>query len=246
MPTIGEDQPVDVDAEPAVERVVGEVGEDADQRALEDDVGHRRQRAGGHAPHLAEAVGDEAVERAGRGDVARHRDEADGEQGQHDRRDQEAGRGADAVAVADRDRGVAGHRGDRRGVRHGDEQDAAEADGPGLQGVGVRRTGATSTFLLAARHVSLRPIGPRSGRHAANRTRSAGPRRRDRPIRGVPSHFAAWCQRTRAVTRVADCGLRPMAPGSRIDQTVRTPATNRIAEPFDGIGRWRRIGSASA
>ena len=87
-----EDEPVDVPAEPAVEAEVGEVGEDADQRALEDDVGHRREDAGRHAPDRAEAVGDEAVEGAGRGDVLRHLDEADGEQRQHDRGDQEAGR----------------------------------------------------------------------------------------------------------------------------------------------------------
>ena len=126
-------QPVDADAERRRERVGGEVREAADERALEDDVGHRGEQARGHAPHLAETVGDEAVERAGGGDVARHGHEADGEDGQDDRREQEAGRGAGAVPVADRDRDVEAHGGDRGRVSDRHEQHADEADGAGLE-----------------------------------------------------------------------------------------------------------------
>ena len=126
--TIGDHQPRDVDAEDGVDRVVGEVRAAADQRTFEDDVGEGGQHAAGHAPHLAEAVGDEAVERAGRGDVPGHRDVTEREQRQDDRREQEAGRGAETVAESDRDRGVAGHGGDRCGVGHRHEDDGDDPD----------------------------------------------------------------------------------------------------------------------
>jgi len=68
----------------------------------------------------------------------RHLDEADGEQREHDGGDEEARRSADAVPIADREGGVAGHRGDGGGVGHGDEQDTAQADRAGLERVGMR------------------------------------------------------------------------------------------------------------
>ncbi len=132
-PADGEPQPRDVHSHNGVHGVVGEIREAADQRALEHDVGERGERAAGHAPYLTEAVGDEAVEGACRGDVPGHRDVADREQRQDDRREEEACGCTDTVAEAHRYRGVARHRGDRRGVGDGHEEDGDDADRALLQ-----------------------------------------------------------------------------------------------------------------
>ena len=187
--------------------LLSEVGEDADQRALEHDVRHRRERTGDHAPHLAETLGDEAVERAGRRDVARHLDEPDGEQREHDGGDEEAGRSTDAVAVADRERRVAGHRGDRGGVGDGDEQHAHQADGAGLEL--VRRLGAWDRRVLellggevlASGHGVQSPSGRRSPASAWPESRArnvSSPKRpRNGPITPMPTlaanpHLRGW------------------------------------------------------
>jgi hypothetical protein len=86
-------------------------------------------------------VGYEAVERASGGDVLGHGDVAESEDGQHDRREQETGRRAEAVAEPDRDRHIARHRRDRRRVGDGHEDDRDDADGtflqPGRRGCGL-------------------------------------------------------------------------------------------------------------
>ena len=205
----GDEQPVDVDVEPAVQGVVGEVGEDADQRALEDDVGHRRERAGGHAPHLAEAVGDEAVERAGGGDVAGHRDEPDGEQRQHDRSPPGSRPGRRCRCRSRSRSGVL----PVIAVIGAAFATAMNSTPPSPIAPAFRRVGvpalpasacAASRSRLAGRHVSLRP----SRVHLAagdsskpNRPHASHAVAADL-IRCVPSHFAACVPaRPRRLTR---------------------------------------------
>ena len=128
--------PGDVEAELG-ELQVEEVGEPAAQRRLEHRVGQQRAVPGAHADLPAETVADIGVEAPRRGLLPGHGHVADREDDQHDGREDERGRCADAVAEADHDRGVEQHRRNRRGPGYGEEQHAEQADGAPPQLVDV-------------------------------------------------------------------------------------------------------------
>ncbi len=146
-----EPEPADLDAV-LRELQVEEVGEAAAERRLEHRVRDDGGEGGAHAELAAEAVADERVEAARGRDLARHRAVPDREDREHDRREQEAGRRADAVPVADRDRHVEQHRRDGRRSRHREEEHAHQPDGVLVQEVDV---------LPHRDVVHRRPVGPR-------------------------------------------------------------------------------------
>ena len=124
-----------VEAEQRLHQVLREEREDADQRALEDHIGHRDDQTTGHADNAAETVGDVAVERAGRREVFGHRGVADGEQRQHDGGDQVARGSERTISEAHGDGDVADHCGDRGGSGDRHEHHADDADRVRFQSV---------------------------------------------------------------------------------------------------------------
>ena len=134
-------RPGHVDAKPGVDVEIGEIGEAAGERSLEDRIGDHRAEAEAHAELAPQPMADEGIEAADGGDLARHRRIAHREDQQDDGGDQEGGRGPDAVAVADGDGNVEQHGGDRRRAGHRQEQHADESDGLGVKLVEIAAVG---------------------------------------------------------------------------------------------------------
>ena len=124
-----ESQPGPADGDPErVQLQAEEVGEATAQRCFKNRIRNERPVAGADAEFAAEPVTDVGVEAARGRLLPGHRDVTDREHHQHDRGEQERGRRAHALPVADDDRGVEEHGRDRGGPGDGQEQDAAEPD----------------------------------------------------------------------------------------------------------------------
>ena len=136
-----QDRPRHVDANPLLDVEIGEIGEAAGERGLEDRIGDHRAEAEAHAELAPQPMADEGIEAADGSDLARHRRIAHREDQQDDGGDQEGGRGPDAVAVADGDGNVEQHGGDRRRAGHRQEQHADESDGLGVKLVEIAAVG---------------------------------------------------------------------------------------------------------